>query len=218
MFLTACSNDMCKAGRANVKRTASKEAALIEDGDISVEQHKNVVFFAFDSANLTAEGKAALDQSAAAIKAGNVAKITVTGHCSEEGSDAYNYGLGERRANAAAKYLLNKHDVSSTICSYGKAVDFGTSLEHNRRAMVHIGGDTTALGAAPCKLKGKKDVVVKKGLVARVKDAVTGDLPKPSKDARKVDIHTEQKEDGSKELHLGTAEQTEPTFLSTAAA
>ena len=34
-----------------------KEAALIEDGDISAEQHKNVVFFAFDSANLTAEAR-----------------------------------------------------------------------------------------------------------------------------------------------------------------
>lgn len=172
-MLTACSNDMCKAGRAaKVKQVSKDEVTVVEAKEhthsISHEHIKNVVFFAFDSSDLTAEGKEALDKAAAAVKANGRVDVLVTGHCSAEGSDAYNYGLGERRANAAASYLLNTHGIGSKISSYGKSMDFGGTPEHNRRAMIHVGKATFAETSLtekeyPKPFTGKSKVVVKKG-------------------------------------------------------
>ncbi len=80
------------------------------------------VFFAFDSAQLTAEGKATLDRQAAWMaKYGNV-KVTVEGHCDERGTREYNLALGERRATAARNYLIAKGVAAARVgtISYGK--------------------------------------------------------------------------------------------------
>lgn len=66
------------------------------------------VQFALDSADLTAAGKATLDEMA-----GNLARLkfisgTVTGHTDSTGSDTYNQSLSERRAKTVARYLEGK--------------------------------------------------------------------------------------------------------------
>lgn len=77
--------------------------------------------FGFDKANLKAEGKAALDDAAAKIKANpEIATVIVTGHTDRIGSDAYNQKLSERRAQQVAEYLAAQGVNSSLIQSAGK--------------------------------------------------------------------------------------------------
>jgi len=77
--------------------------------------------FAFDKANLKAEGKSALDDAAAKIKANPELKaVIVTGYTDRIGSDAYNQKLSERRAKVVADYLIAQGVDSSIISSSGK--------------------------------------------------------------------------------------------------
>ena len=63
-------------------------------------------FFDFDKSGLRSETKAELDRLVGVIKAAKLASpVTVTGHTCSIGSDAYNIGLSNRRANAVADYF-----------------------------------------------------------------------------------------------------------------
>jgi len=65
----------------------------------------NEINFAFDSAELDASSRAALDQAATMIKRQNV-KLNIVGHTDSTGSAAYNQALSQRRANAVRAYLI----------------------------------------------------------------------------------------------------------------
>jgi OmpA-OmpF porin, OOP family len=77
--------------------------------------------FGFDKANLKAEGKAALDEAAAKIKANpEIKAVIVTGHTDRLGSDAYNNKLSTRRANQVKAYLVSQGVDSGLIEATGK--------------------------------------------------------------------------------------------------
>jgi OmpA-OmpF porin, OOP family len=77
--------------------------------------------FGYDKANLVAEGKAALDDAAAKIKANpEIKTVTVTGHTDRIGSDAYNQKLSERRAKQVADYLAAQGVDAGIISAVGK--------------------------------------------------------------------------------------------------
>ncbi len=77
--------------------------------------------FGFDKAALKAEGKAALDEAAAKIKANpEIKAVIVTGHTDRIGSDAYNQKLSDRRAKQVADYLVAQGVDSSLISASGK--------------------------------------------------------------------------------------------------
>jgi OOP family OmpA-OmpF porin len=69
------------------------------------------VKFGFNKDNLTPKAKQALDQLA-----GNIANtkgyiIALEGGCDSVGSEEYNYGLSQRRADAVVQYLASKYNV-----------------------------------------------------------------------------------------------------------
>jgi peptidoglycan-associated lipoprotein len=64
------------------------------------------VFFEYDSADLTPEARRILEENAKWFRRYPEARITVEGHCDERGTEEYNLALGDRRANAAADYLV----------------------------------------------------------------------------------------------------------------
>ena len=77
--------------------------------------------FGYDKANLKDEGKAALDEAAAKIKANpEIKAVIVTGHTDRIGSEAYNQKLSERRAKQVAEYLVAQGVDSSIISASGK--------------------------------------------------------------------------------------------------
>ncbi|MGE3772579.1 MAG: OmpA family protein, partial [Gammaproteobacteria bacterium] len=61
--------------------------------------------FDFDSAALTPEGMAKLDHAATVMTENPTLVVGVEGHTDSVGSDAYNPGLSERRAQSAVSYL-----------------------------------------------------------------------------------------------------------------
>jgi outer membrane protein OmpA-like peptidoglycan-associated protein len=82
--------------------------------DITLRTH-----FAFDSAELTAEDKAALDKAAARLKELNFVEGTATGHTDSVGEEAYNQKLSERRAQAVVDYLAAQGVAPGRIKAIG---------------------------------------------------------------------------------------------------
>ena len=66
------------------------------------------VQFALNSADLTTEGKATLDEVADTLNRLKFVAGTVVGHTDSSGTDAYNQKLSERRAQSVATYLEGK--------------------------------------------------------------------------------------------------------------
>ncbi|TJY59937.1 hypothetical protein E4T66_12200 [Sinimarinibacterium sp. CAU 1509] len=66
------------------------------------------VNFEFDSDRLTPEARVILNQVGATLNAYKGVKVDVEGHTDNIGSDAYNLGLSERRANAVKTYLAGQ--------------------------------------------------------------------------------------------------------------
>lgn len=64
--------------------------------------------FAFDSAELDASARAALDAAVTVIRDHRDLKMDVVGHTDSSGPEAYNQRLSERRAQAAVDYLVSK--------------------------------------------------------------------------------------------------------------
>ena len=77
--------------------------------------------FGFDKANLRDEGKAALNDAAAKIKANpEIKAVIVTGHTDRIGTDAYNQKLSDRRANIVKDYLAAQGVDAAMIEAVGK--------------------------------------------------------------------------------------------------
>jgi peptidoglycan-associated lipoprotein len=90
-------------------------------------------FFDLDSSELTAAGRAALEEDAATLKGNASWAITIEGHCDERGTAEYNLALGERRAVAARTYLVSlgvPADRLRTV-SYGKEFPFDPGHDEN---------------------------------------------------------------------------------------
>jgi peptidoglycan-associated lipoprotein len=63
------------------------------------------IYFDFDKAELSAASKDILKKKADVLRDNPKLSVTIEGHCDERGTNEYNLALGERRADAAFKYL-----------------------------------------------------------------------------------------------------------------
>jgi len=99
------------------------------------------VYFDFDSYEIRSDARPALRSNADKMNAGVGGTITIEGHCDERGSEEYNLALGERRANAVKRYLVDLGVPSSRL----NTVSFGenraavqghdeSAWRYNRRA------------------------------------------------------------------------------------
>ena len=66
-----------------------------------------IVYFDFDSAKITAKGRAAIGQALSWSSAMGPGEIFVTGHTDRAGANSYNMKLSERRAEAVADALID---------------------------------------------------------------------------------------------------------------
>src|SRR5260370_23837653 len=64
-------------------------------------QRQFVVYFEFDKSDLTPEGSRVVMDAASAYKQAGSARIAVTGHTDLSGTQQYNLGLSQRRADPA---------------------------------------------------------------------------------------------------------------------
>ncbi len=100
------------------------------------------VYFDLDGATLRADAQRTLRESARAIQ-GNPdwGTVTIEGHCDERGSAEYNIALGQRRAMAVQRYLVDLGVPKSRfkVVSYGEskpavAGHDESAWRYNRRA------------------------------------------------------------------------------------
>jgi peptidoglycan-associated lipoprotein len=120
---------------------SADDNTLTGDSDSGKAMGLQTVHFPYDSSVMSSEGKSILKANASLLKDKPNLKIQIEGHCDQRGGIQYNIALGEKRANAAKKYLqdLGVSSDRMTIISFGKEklVDTGTSEEayaKNRRA------------------------------------------------------------------------------------
>ncbi len=80
-----------------------------------------MTFFSFDQAVLSDQDRALLDAKLAILQAHPDLQIRIAGDADDRGSEEYNLALGQRRAAAAKRYLVD-HGISDSriqIVSYG---------------------------------------------------------------------------------------------------
>lgn len=100
------------------------------------------IYFAFDRFNLTNQAQEILDVKVAFMKQNPGYTVTIGGHCDERGTAEYNMALGERRANAAKKYMADRGINPSriVIISYGE--ERPANPAHNESAWAQNRRDT----------------------------------------------------------------------------
>jgi len=103
-------------------------------------------YFDYDKADIRADARDALSQTAAFLKSYPQMKVVVEGHCDERGSTEYNLALGDRRAAAAKQFLVSLGITADRLetVSYGKERPFCSAATEecytqNRRAHFVMG-------------------------------------------------------------------------------
>jgi peptidoglycan-associated lipoprotein len=120
---------------ANVEITVSAPAPAQEQAAPNVadlfNQNVKDAFFDFDKSEIRGDARDALQKDAEFLRSYPQVSVTIEGHCDERGSEEYNLGLGQRRADAAKQYLVSLGISADRIktMSWGKEHPFCT--EHN---------------------------------------------------------------------------------------
>ncbi len=65
------------------------------------------VFFNYDESEILPEARTILQRNADWMRMWPSTRIRVEGHCDERGTNEYNLGLGDERANAVRDYLVS---------------------------------------------------------------------------------------------------------------
>jgi peptidoglycan-associated lipoprotein len=151
--LTACAkkpleDDASLAGGAGGYGAASGPGSL-QDFAQNVGDR---VFFESDSTELTSQAQATLDKQARWLNQYARYSFSIEGHADERGTREYNFGLGDRRAQAVRDYLTARGVAARRIIrvtSYGKERPVAVCNDiscwsQNRRAVtvVSTGGNS----------------------------------------------------------------------------
>jgi peptidoglycan-associated lipoprotein len=121
-----------KAKEFEKSLVAKKEVGIA--GEVFESRLLKDIHFDFDRYDILPEDAQILKENAVLLSKYSQIKVQVEGHCDERGTSEYNLALGERRANAAKKYLVSlgiSADRISTI-SYGEEKPLDTG--HNEEA------------------------------------------------------------------------------------
>ena len=139
--VAGCSSAKKVEVETSVPSAMAADENMMGDSDSGKAMGLQTVFFPFDSFTLDEKSRSALKSNADILKKHQNLHIQIEGHCDQRGGIQYNIALGEKRANATMKYLVDLGVTASkmTVISLGKEkpLDLGTSEEayaKNRRA------------------------------------------------------------------------------------
>jgi peptidoglycan-associated lipoprotein len=116
------------------------------------------VYFDYDKSDLSADARAILDRKVGMLQANSGLRLRIAGNTDERGSDEYNLALGQRRAAAAKRYLVQRGIDASRleVTSNGKEKPAATGSDEsawsqNRRDEFEItaGGDNLMAPRTP---------------------------------------------------------------------
>lgn len=157
LAVTACSSSDDAANTSGSSETNQVQTTdntgvspLSENGQLSEQELKEqalretqTIYFAFDNSTIAGDYEEMLAAHAAYLSKDPALKVKIEGHADERGTPEYNIALGERRAEAVAKYLqaLGVQADQIDVVSYGeeKPLLLGQSEDvyaKNRRAVL----------------------------------------------------------------------------------
>ena len=145
--------------------SASQRVDTLTNTVINLDNYRSVaeasVKFGFNKDNLTKESKQAIDELAASVANTKGYIITVEGNTDSVGSEDYNYGLSQRRADAVIQYLASEKNVPAYkiyLIGLGKDKPVESNKTRagrakNRRVDIHLmtntGTETPAQASPP---------------------------------------------------------------------
>ena len=94
------------------------------------------ILFGYDRSDLNPSSQDNLDKLVNVLKEYPDTNIEVQGHTDSKGSEDYNMGLSERRANAVSNYLINRGVAGSRVVTkgYGESAPVADNTSDDRRA------------------------------------------------------------------------------------
>lgn len=116
--------------------SAEGSVIIVEENTGSADDplSQRVIYFDFDSANLTPEAQRVVEAHAQYLAGNPGMAVVLEGHADERGTREYNLALGERRANA----------VSQIFQSLGVAPDAIRTISYGEERPVSMGQDEGA--------------------------------------------------------------------------
>ncbi|GAL36987.1 OmpA/MotB precursor [Vibrio maritimus] len=157
LAMTACSStdDAASSTGAEQNNQTQQETTTVatpidENAQLTEQELKEkalrenqTIYFAFDNSTIAGDYEDMLAAHAAYLSKDASLQVTIEGHADERGTPEYNIALGERRAQAVAKYIqaLGVQADQISIVSYGeeKPLVLGQSEDayaKNRRAVL----------------------------------------------------------------------------------
>jgi outer membrane protein OmpA-like peptidoglycan-associated protein len=125
----------------NAIQVTSQSAALVAPSGRTWE-----VFFDFNRSDLSPQALRTLHEASNSAKNGDLTRIAVTGHTDTVGSDSYNMGLSQRRAEAVAQALQSDGIAQGDIAVSGVGKEGllvptpnGVREPQNRRVEIVLG-------------------------------------------------------------------------------
>ena len=109
--------------------------------------HEFTVYFPFNKSTLSPEARSVIAEAVSTAKQGQMTHINVIGHTDTVGSEQYNQGLSDRRADAVRKALLAEGVADDRIATKGVGKSDlavptaeGVKEPRNRRVVIMEGG------------------------------------------------------------------------------
>lgn len=146
-------SDAADRARADSIAAAERARREAEERELAAgvarvrEAMSDIIYFEYDSNQLTTEAEAKLRTKAAILRANPTLEIRVDGHADERGSTEYNLALSQRRAETVRDFLTGYGIAASRIATipYGeerpRVEGTGESVwAQNRRAEFAITG------------------------------------------------------------------------------
>ena len=135
--------DSSSPGNGTAIDGTSGSTSSANDPSLAAAMKSNIVYFAYDSSELSPEGLAVVDAFGKYLSANSGSKLRLEGHADERGSREYNIALGERRAIAVQSALIARGAGPSqlSIISYGEerpAVPEHTEAAYAKNRRVEI--------------------------------------------------------------------------------
>jgi peptidoglycan-associated lipoprotein len=121
-----------KAKEFEKSLVAKKEPGIA--GEVFESRLLKDIRFDFDKYDIRPGDAEILKENATLLMQYPKVKIQVEGHCDERGTNEYNLALGERRANAAKKYLLTLGISTDRISSISYGEEKPLDAGHNEEA------------------------------------------------------------------------------------
>lgn len=171
---------------------SSEEVAVQNEAKLDSD-----AFFDFDKSEVREDTKRELDQIIATLKSAKLASsVTVVGHTCSIGTDAYNLGLSNRRANAVANYLkASGVDAELIIDGKGESEpafpnDTSENRKKNRRVDINFVTIEEAMEQREMPAEPAGAVEYRKQVIEVPPGWIERALRNPAQHRREVDTYT----------------------------